>query len=89
MAAGTAALASLGAVGTAAADHIRPGECARIIHDVQSYTSCYKDTYGPIVESGTEGALMSTCDSNSLVHFVPSGFNRDDGWVPDSYVEKC
>lgn len=89
IATGTAALAGLSAAGTATADHIQPGECARITHDVQSYTSCSGDTYGPIIEAGTEGTIMSTCDANSLVYFVPEGFDQDDGWVDDSFLEKC
>lgn len=89
VAAGTAALAGIGVAGTASADHIRPGQCARIIHDVQSWTDCYQSTYGPIHQSGTEGTIMGTCDDSSLVQFVPSGFNQDVGWIPDSFIEKC
>lgn len=89
MATSTAALVGLGATGTAAADHVQPGQCARIIHDVQTYTSCYQSSYGPIIQAGTRGTIMSTCDTNSLVHFVPEGFDQDDGWVDDSFIEKC
>lgn len=89
IAAGTATLAGLGTAGTAAADHIAIGECARVIYDVQSWADCYNDVPNVVIEGGTEGTIEYRCRNNSLVHFVPYDVSVEDGWIDDSYLEPC
>lgn len=89
IAAGTATLAGLGAAGTATADHIPIGACARVIYDVHSWADCYNDILNVVIEGGTEGAIEYRCRNNSLVHFVPDDVSKEDGWIDDSYLEPC
>lgn len=83
------ALAGVGAAGSATADHVRPGQCARIIYDVQSYTSCSETTYGPILRAGSEGTIFETCSESNQVQFVESGIDGEMGYISDSYIERC
>lgn len=87
---GAAAIAPVGIAATAAADHVRGGDCARIVHSVQSYgPGCLDDNPQAYFQAGEEGDILKTCTDNDgidKVHFINA---RGEGWIPDSYVEPC
>lgn len=85
--------AALGATvigaGNATADHIRIGDCATAVHDVQGYETC--SLRNPVIlDSSVKGAIVDRCDNSSYVHFLPEWrYDQDLCWVEDSYLEKC
>ena len=87
--AGTSTVVGLGLTGTAGADHVGVGSCAKISHSVQSYgRGCLGDDPGPYFQYGEEGSIMKECtaDGEEKVLFAnPKG----QGWIPHFCVEPC
>lgn len=88
---GAAAIAPVGVAATAAADHVKEGQCARVLYDVQSYgPGCLDDNPQAYFEAGEEGDILKTCTDNDGTEkvYLVVGPQRE-GWIPDSYVEPC
>lgn len=74
---------------SASADHIRIGDCATAVHDVQGYETCsMQETV--ILDNSVKGAIVDRCEDSSYVFFRPEWrYDQEVCWVPDSYLEKC
>lgn len=89
---GSAAMAAVGASGTASADHVDVGDFVQIHHqyDVQSYANACDQTFGPFFENGTGGVITDVRDCyymGRLVEFSSLETNDPPGWMEDRYVE--
>lgn len=74
---------------SATADHIRIGDCATAVHDVQGYKTCFLQE-PVILDNSVKGAIVDRCEDSSYVLFRPEWrYDQELCWVEDSYLEKC
>ncbi len=90
---GLALAAGVGAAGTASANHLAPGDCARAEVGLGLWNQgCpLADRFGG-VDAGTTGQVFDVCttdDGQERVYFSPGTTIRPAGWVVGHALEPC
>lgn len=86
-AAGAAAVAGLGAAGTAAASDFRVGDCIYADDPTPVYEyGCPPGYQIDTAQAGTGGYVVEVCEHASTVRV---DWSAQDGWVDERYLAHC